>query len=332
MNMAAITDAKSLYDNLVREQYSGAEKRAALEICVIKDSLDSLGGTARWVPHEKNPVDCVTKLKGNASEMLTLLRKGKYRLTDETLELEARKEYRERTGRRNPRPNRFTDAAPKKGNQQHGSVCFMYSNATVTPPLLYMNSVDYDSDTSAATCGLTCEDNTTAFPAIPEAMSLTRDVKLPADPKEEIPSSGIALNQTMAAQMHARHSLQRLDDNLSRLEKMVAMMLKAEGVQTPAELRSKLQERVEQADNTAAANYKLERLETLTNEQKVQQNQKDEILQRMKAIAPIMLGEAQERTITGLKETLERTLADPTKDSGYQARKTNRPSINQMVR
>ena len=95
--------------------------------------------------------------------------------------------------------------------------------------------------------------------------------------------------------MHARHSLQRLDDNLSRLEKMVAMMLKAEGVQTPAELRSKLQERVEQADNTAAANYKLERLETLTNEQKVQQNQKDEILQRMKAIAPIMLGEAQDR-------------------------------------
>ena len=36
MNMAAITDAKSLYDNLVREQYSGAEKRAALEMCVIK--------------------------------------------------------------------------------------------------------------------------------------------------------------------------------------------------------------------------------------------------------------------------------------------------------
>ena len=193
--------------------------------------------------------------------MLTLLRKGKYRLTDETLELEARKEYRERTGVRNPRPNRFTDAAPKKGNQQHGSVCFMYSNATVTPPLLYMNSVDYDSDTSAATCGLTCEDSTTAFPAIPEAMSLTRDVKLPADPKEEIPSSDIALNQTMAAQMHARHSLQRLDDNLSRLEKMVAMMLKAEGVQTPAELRNNLQERVERADNTAAASYKLERLE-----------------------------------------------------------------------
>ena len=73
--MAAITDAKSMYDNLTREHNSGAEKRAALELCVIKDSLDRLGGTARWVPHEKNPVDCMTKLKGNAAMMLELLRR-----------------------------------------------------------------------------------------------------------------------------------------------------------------------------------------------------------------------------------------------------------------
>ena len=36
MNLAAITEAKSLYDNLVREQYSGAEKRAALEMWVVE--------------------------------------------------------------------------------------------------------------------------------------------------------------------------------------------------------------------------------------------------------------------------------------------------------
>ena len=86
-NMAVINDAKSLYDNLIREQYSAAEKRAALEICVIKDSLDSLGGTARWIPHELNPVDCMTKLKENAATMLQLLRTGKYRLAPETDEM-----------------------------------------------------------------------------------------------------------------------------------------------------------------------------------------------------------------------------------------------------
>ena len=106
MNLAAITDAKSVCDNLVREQYSGAEKRAALEMCVIKDSLESLGGKARRVPHDVNPTDCRTKLKGNASEMLKLLRTGRYRLTEEEAELIKRKEYREATGMRTPRPKR----------------------------------------------------------------------------------------------------------------------------------------------------------------------------------------------------------------------------------
>ena len=46
LDLATITDAKSLYDNLMQEQYTGAEKRAALEICVIRDSLESLGGRA----------------------------------------------------------------------------------------------------------------------------------------------------------------------------------------------------------------------------------------------------------------------------------------------
>ena len=32
INLAAVTDAKSMYDNLTREQYSSAEKRAALVV------------------------------------------------------------------------------------------------------------------------------------------------------------------------------------------------------------------------------------------------------------------------------------------------------------
>ena len=46
LDLASITDAKSLFDNMMQEQYTGAEKRAALEICVIRDSLESLGGKA----------------------------------------------------------------------------------------------------------------------------------------------------------------------------------------------------------------------------------------------------------------------------------------------
>eukprot|EP00971_Amphidinium_carterae_P166027 3290721-Amphidinium_carterae.1 len=44
MRLVAALDAKSLYDNLQREAFSGAERRAALEIAVIRDSLRAIGG------------------------------------------------------------------------------------------------------------------------------------------------------------------------------------------------------------------------------------------------------------------------------------------------
>ena len=110
LDIASITDAKSLYDALVQEQYTGAEKRAALEVCVIRDSLESLGGKARWVPHDKDPVDCLTKLAGNVTPLLELMRKSTYKLVEEADEMEHRKEFREATGRRNPRPNRTVES------------------------------------------------------------------------------------------------------------------------------------------------------------------------------------------------------------------------------
>ena len=136
MNMAAITDAKSLYDNLVREQYSGAEKRAALEICVIKDSLESLGG--------RDPTDCMTKLKGNASQMLQLLRTGSYRLTEEAAELVKRKEYREATGMRNPRPKRLTeDLVPTKRRGMVHNVDTAYHKGAVVQALVLTTNNHY---------------------------------------------------------------------------------------------------------------------------------------------------------------------------------------------
>ena len=83
MSMAAIVDAKSLYDVANQEQYAGSDKRSALEICVIRDSLDALGGCARWLPHDRNCSDCMTKLKGNVAPLMELIRTNKYKLTSE---------------------------------------------------------------------------------------------------------------------------------------------------------------------------------------------------------------------------------------------------------
>ena len=112
LDMAAIIDAKSLYDKFNREQYSGAEGRAALEVCVIRDSLEALGGRARWVPHEENPVDCLSKLKGNTSRLLQLLRDHSFCLVSEDQELERRKNYREQTGKRTLDPTSPPSSQP----------------------------------------------------------------------------------------------------------------------------------------------------------------------------------------------------------------------------
>ena len=102
--MLGVTDAKSLYDNLVRESTSQNEKRAGLEVCVARESLDALGGRARWLPHEQNIVDTMTKINGNRARMLEFLRKASLSLKAENDEMAERKAYREETGQRNPRP------------------------------------------------------------------------------------------------------------------------------------------------------------------------------------------------------------------------------------
>ena len=78
--MLAVSDSKSMFDNLNREQYTGAEKRAAQEIAVIRDSLESMSGVPRWVPHERNVSDCLTKVKGNAASLIEFMKKGTYKL------------------------------------------------------------------------------------------------------------------------------------------------------------------------------------------------------------------------------------------------------------
>ena len=47
-----------------------------------------MGGKARWVPHDKNPVDPMTKIGGNVQPLLDLMRKSKYKLIVEEDEMD----------------------------------------------------------------------------------------------------------------------------------------------------------------------------------------------------------------------------------------------------
>lgn len=79
-----VMDAKSLYDALRSEQSQGDDDRCALEISIIRESVISTKGRPRWVPHNKNPADSMTKFAGGHHEpLLRMLQTGLYRIEDE---------------------------------------------------------------------------------------------------------------------------------------------------------------------------------------------------------------------------------------------------------
>eukprot|EP00971_Amphidinium_carterae_P092284 1827116-Amphidinium_carterae.1 len=104
--LLAVTDAKSLFDTVNKESYSHTERRAALEVAVIRDSLNILSGQIRWIPHSMNAAYCLTKLGANAQAMIALLASGWLQLKSEDGILEERRQYREDTGKACPRPHR----------------------------------------------------------------------------------------------------------------------------------------------------------------------------------------------------------------------------------
>ena len=84
-----ICDAKSLYDHLNSET-SGttADRRTAIEIQIIRSSLDAQGAEVRWVDHRGMYADAMTKRDGNVPLLQTLLRTGRICITEESATLE----------------------------------------------------------------------------------------------------------------------------------------------------------------------------------------------------------------------------------------------------
>ena len=80
----AVVDAKSVFDASNSEQAAGDDDRTALEIAVIQDSLSKTNGRIRWVPHNENPADILTKLfQAHEMPMLQLLKKCTWKIQQE---------------------------------------------------------------------------------------------------------------------------------------------------------------------------------------------------------------------------------------------------------
>ena len=80
----SIGDAKSLYDHLHTETSGGVnDRRTAINIQVIRSSMEVQGASVRWVDHGGMYADAMTKRNGNIPLPQILMRTGRICITEE---------------------------------------------------------------------------------------------------------------------------------------------------------------------------------------------------------------------------------------------------------
>ena len=78
MKGLCLVDAKSLYDHLVKSTVGSTEdRRTAIEMQLVRQSMQETGTGIRWVNHEKMLVDCLTKRSGNKDPLYRFLATGR---------------------------------------------------------------------------------------------------------------------------------------------------------------------------------------------------------------------------------------------------------------
>jgi hypothetical protein len=74
--MSLLSDSKGLYDALNNELPQD-DKKSAVEMPIIEEMLKRMNGRSRWIPHNVNPSDGLTKLKGaHLAPLMELMRTG----------------------------------------------------------------------------------------------------------------------------------------------------------------------------------------------------------------------------------------------------------------
>eukprot|EP00971_Amphidinium_carterae_P337343 6474094-Amphidinium_carterae.2 len=95
--LTLFVDSKGVYEIV---------NQVALKARVVVDAIKTSRVSVRWIPHERNLVHGLTKTRGNVWGLVKTLETGAYDFESEDAVLKARKQYRDNTGKTNPRPMR----------------------------------------------------------------------------------------------------------------------------------------------------------------------------------------------------------------------------------
>ena len=94
LKQCSVTDAKSLYDSLHKQNPSSRQdRRTSVELAIILEAMQKASSALRWTPHPKMVADGLTKddISRTNGALEELLKSSKFRLWEESKELESRK-------------------------------------------------------------------------------------------------------------------------------------------------------------------------------------------------------------------------------------------------
>eukprot|EP00438_Fugacium_kawagutii_P025213 Skav222622 [mRNA] locus=scaffold4205:86469:93548:+ [translate_table: standard] len=103
--LQAVVDCKSIYDHLQSFASPGSisDKRVAIDVVIVRENLDRLGGCIRWVPTHIQLADALTKENPDAMDILrAALVTNRYHMHEESMNMEAAAEQRSRRLARQP--------------------------------------------------------------------------------------------------------------------------------------------------------------------------------------------------------------------------------------
>ena len=106
----AITDCKSIYDHLQKYASPGTitDKRVAIDLVIVKESLKRLWGSIRWAPTWLQLADALTKESADAMDILRgAMKSNVYHLNNESVMLQSAAEQRALRARKKNQPKDF---------------------------------------------------------------------------------------------------------------------------------------------------------------------------------------------------------------------------------
>ena len=113
---------------------------------ILEQILKRMGGRSRWIPHNFNPPDGLTKLKGPHMEpLLKMLKTGMFHLETEDAQLKKRAVEKEETGRKTRNKQSGKQSIDSHAEKNDGFLCAYEKDGGYCHPSMFFSLLTLDS-------------------------------------------------------------------------------------------------------------------------------------------------------------------------------------------